>query len=101
MLKIFLKLFLTKLVLVIIKIIFYALNNNFSYIQPSFFWNKDSYFDHDDTDAFFIQKKETTTYFVKYFSISPLSVTLFCTIKHMQKYTIDLTIIVSATIRIK
>ena len=38
------------------KIISYMLNNNFSYIQLSFFFllQKDSYLDHDDTDAFFL-----------------------------------------------
>ena len=48
-----------------------------------------------------IQKKKTITHFVKYFGISPLSITLFCTIKLMQKYTINLTIIINAAIEIK
>ena len=48
-----------------------------------------------------IQREKTTTYFVTYFGIAPLSITLFCTIKLMQKYTINLTIIINATISIK
>ena len=48
-----------------------------------------------------IHWKKTTTYFVKYFGISPLSITLFCTIKLMQKCIINLTIIINATIGIK
>ena len=47
------------------------------------------------------QRKKITTYFVKYFGISPLSITIFCTIKFMQKYTINLTVIINATIGIK
>ena len=39
--------------------------------------------------------------FVKYIGISSLSITLFCTIKLMQKYTINFTIIINATIGIK
>ena len=42
-----------------------------------------------------------TAYFVKYFGVSPLSITLFCTIKLMHKYTINLTVIINATIGIK
>ena len=48
-----------------------------------------------------IQREKTATYFVTYFGIAPLSITLFCTIKLMQKYTINLTIILNATIGIK
>ena len=33
-------------------------------------------------------EKQTTIYSVKYFGISPLSITLFCTLKLMQKYAI-------------
>ena len=38
------------------KIIFYVLNNNFSYTQLSFLMllQKDSYLDHDDTGVFFL-----------------------------------------------
>ena len=48
-----------------------------------------------------IQREKATTYFVTCFGIAPLSITLFCTIKLMQKYTINLTIIINATIGIK
>ena len=39
-----------------LKIIFYVLNNNFSYTQLVFAFvpQKDSYYVHDDTDAFFL-----------------------------------------------
>ena len=38
------------------KVIYYVVNNNFSYTQRSFlfFLQKDSYYIHDDTDAFFL-----------------------------------------------
>ena len=48
-----------------------------------------------------IQREKATTYFVTCFGIAPLLITLFCTIKLMQKYTINLTIIINATIGIK
>ena len=47
------------------------------------------------------REKKTTTYFVKNFGILLLSITAFCTIKRMQKYAINLAIIINATIRIK
>ena len=39
-----------------IKMSFYVLNNNFSYIQLSFVFvlQKDSYFAHNDTETFFL-----------------------------------------------
>ena len=45
-----------------------------------------------------IQRKKRATYFIKYFGILPLSITLFCTIKLMQKYTINLTTIINVNI---
>ena len=47
------------------------------------------------------QRKKTTLYFVKYYDIFPFSITLFCTIKLTQKYTINITIIINATVGIK
>ena len=50
--------------------IFYVLHNNFSYIQLSFVFllHKDSYFDCNDTDAFFLFQKKILISFVCFFS---------------------------------
>ena len=56
MLKYFWKSSISKILYRILKIIFYALINNFSYTQLScvFLLQKDFYFDPDDTDPFFL-----------------------------------------------